>query len=212
MKDARCGQKVRRESSESIPGGVVLLAATLKRTSPKVHDMVPKRTQACDVGWHRVVGEVTAHHLAQPLTLLRDRFMHASPQFFLDGSQLGPHPVPARLPLKLEEAPSGAATDVSETKKVERLRFTKATPRSIRCRKAAELDQASLVRMQRECELLHPLLQVGAKALGVSLVLKASDNIVGVAYEDDVTVSVVLTPPLRPQVEDVMEVDVRQQG
>ena len=71
MKDARCGQKVRRETSESIPSGVVLLAAALKRTSPKVHDMVPKCTQACDVGWHCVVGEVTAHHLAQPLTLLR---------------------------------------------------------------------------------------------------------------------------------------------
>jgi hypothetical protein len=47
MKDARCGQKVRRESSESIPGGVVLLAAARERTSPKVHDMVPKGTQAC---------------------------------------------------------------------------------------------------------------------------------------------------------------------
>ena len=148
MKDARDRQEVRRESSESIPGGVVLLAATLKRASPEVHDMVPKRTQARDVGGYRVVGEVAAHHLTQPLSLLRDRFVHTAPQFGLDGSQLRTHPIPARLPLKLEEAPSGAATDVSETKKVERLRFTKATPRSIRCRKAAELDQASLVRMQ----------------------------------------------------------------
>src|ERR1700676_960987 len=136
MEDARDRQEVRCESSDSIPSGVVLLAATLKRTSPEVHDMVPKCTQACDVGWYRVVGKVAAHHLAQPLTLLRDRFMHTSPQFFLDGSQLGTHPVPARLPLKLEEAPSGAATDVSEAKKVERLRFANDTPRSIRCRKA----------------------------------------------------------------------------
>src|SRR5438105_1474394 len=101
MKDARYGQEVRREASESFAGGVVLLAAALKRTSPEVHDMVPKCTQARDVGWHRVEGEVTAHHVAQPLTLLRDRFVHTSPLFFLDGSQLGPHPVLARLPLKL---------------------------------------------------------------------------------------------------------------
>ena len=177
MKNARCGQKVSRKASESSPGGVVLLATALKRTSPEVHDMVPKCTQARDVGGHRVVGEVSAHHLAQPVTLLRDRFVHASPQFFLDGSQLGPHPVPARLPLKLEEAPSGAATDVSEPKKVERLRFSKATPRSILGRKAAELDQARLVRMQRECELLHPLVQCCLKALGISLVLEAADNV-----------------------------------
>ena len=212
MKDARGGQKVRRKASESIPGGVVLLAAALKRTSPEVHDMVPKCTQTRDVGWHRVVSEVSAHHLAQPLTLLRDRFVHTSPQFFLDGSQLGPHPVPARLPLKLEEALSGAAADVREAKKVERLRFAKTAPRSILGRKAAELDQASLVRMQRECELLRPLLQCCMKALGISLVLEAADNVVGVAHEDDAAGGVVMTPPVCPQVEDVMEVDVRQQG
>ncbi len=159
-----------------------------------------------------MVGEVAAHHLAQPLSLLRNRFVHASPQFFLDGSQLGPHAVPARLPLKLEEALAGAAADVSETKEIERLRFAKAAPRSILGRKAAELDQTRLVRMQREVELLHPPLQVSVKALGVSLMLKAGNNIVCVAHEDDVAVCVVMTPPVRPQVEDVMEIDVRQHG
>ena len=49
------------------------------------------------------------------------------------------------------------------------------------------------------------------KALGISLELEAAHNIIGVAHEDDATASVVLTPPVRPQVEDVMEVDVRQQ-
>jgi len=72
------------------------------------------------------------------------------------------------------EQPSGAATDVSKTKKVERLRFAKAAPRSILGREAAELDQASLVRTQRECELLHPLLQCCLKALGTGLVLEAA--------------------------------------
>ena len=100
---------------------------------------------------------------------------------------------------------------MNETKEGERLRFAKAVPGSILGRKTAELDQSRLVRMQRERELLHPLLQVDTKALGIRLVLKAADNIVGVAHEDDVAVSVVLTPPLRPQIEDVVEVDVSQQ-
>src|SRR5215831_8088811 len=86
----------------------------------------------------------------------------------------------ARLPLKLEAALAGATTDVNETKEGERLRFAKAVPGSILGRKTAELDQSRLVRMQRERELLHPLLQVDTKALGIRLVLKAADNIVGV--------------------------------
>ena len=110
MKDARGGQEVRREVSETIPGGVVLWAAAPKHTSPETFHMVTKRTETRDIGRHRVVGEVTAHHSAQPCSLLRDRFVHASPQFFLDGSQLGTHPVSPRLPFKLEEAPPGAST------------------------------------------------------------------------------------------------------
>src|SRR5438128_12071994 len=50
------------------------------------------------------------------------------------------------------------------------------------------------------------------KALGISLVLEAAGNVVGLANEDDAAVGVVMTPPVCPQVEDVMEVDVRQQG
>src|ERR1700758_2779848 len=48
--------------------------------------------------------------------------MHSSLQFFIKGSQLGSHPISARLPLKLEDALSGPATDVSKTKEVKRLR------------------------------------------------------------------------------------------
>src|SRR6516165_2839654 len=109
--------------------------------------VVPKCAQACGVGGHRMVCEIAAHHAPQPLSLLRDRFVHSSPQFFLDGSQLGTHPVPARLPLKLEAALAGAPADVSEAKEVEHLRFTKTSPRSRFRRRAAKLDQARLVRM-----------------------------------------------------------------
>jgi hypothetical protein len=42
--------------------------------------------------------------------------MHSSLQFFLKGSQLSSHPISARLPLELEDALSGPATDVSKTK------------------------------------------------------------------------------------------------
>jgi hypothetical protein len=51
-----------------------------------------------------VIREVPADYLPEPLTLERDRFVHASPQFLFDRSQPCPHPVPACLPLKLEDA------------------------------------------------------------------------------------------------------------
>jgi hypothetical protein len=115
MKNARDGQKGGRQNTEPRPGCMILLAAASERAPPQVLNVVSKCTQACDVGWYRVVGEVAAHHLPQPLAPLRNRLVQTSPQFLLDGSQLGTHPVPARLPLELEEALSGATADVSET-------------------------------------------------------------------------------------------------
>jgi hypothetical protein len=41
--------------------------------------------------------------------------MPSSLEFFLDGPQLGPHPVSARLSLELKAASAGSATDVRET-------------------------------------------------------------------------------------------------
>ena len=65
--------------------------------------------------------------------------------------------------------------------------------------------------MQREPELFHPLSQIDEKALGVSLVLEASDKVVGIAHKDDIAVSMMLTPFVRPQIEEVVQVDVREQ-
>ena len=42
-------------------------------------------------------------------------------QFFLNGSQPGSHPISARLPLELEDAPSGPATDVASLHETEKI-------------------------------------------------------------------------------------------
>ena len=49
--------------------------------------------------------------------------MHSTLQFFLDGSQPGPHPIAARLTLELKDALAGSAADVSKPKEVKCLRF-----------------------------------------------------------------------------------------
>ena len=49
------------------------------------------------------------------------------------------------------------------------------------------------------------------KPLGIGLVFKAGDDVIGIAHQDDVPLGMVASPPLSPEIEDVMQVDVRQQ-
>jgi len=60
--------------------------------------------QAGEVGLHRVVMKLATHHLPQPPPLQRFRFMHASLVFAFQGTQLGAHPITARLAMQQEEA------------------------------------------------------------------------------------------------------------
>ena len=43
-----------------------------------------------------------------------------------------------------------------------------------------------------------------------SLVFKASDEVIGIAHQDDVSLGMVAAPPLSPEIKDVMQVDVRR--
>ncbi len=99
----------------------------------------------------------------------------------------------------------------TEPEEVEGLRLTQATSLAIGSRMAAELDEARLVRVQREREPRHALIEVRQEPLGLGLVREAGDDVVGIAHEDDVALGVASPPLMRPEVEDVMQVDVRQQ-
>jgi hypothetical protein len=56
-------------------------------------------------------------------------------------------------------------------------------------RKAAELDQAGLVRVLRQRELPQPFAHRIPKAPGLALVLKADHGIIGIAHDDHVTLA-----------------------
>jgi hypothetical protein len=49
------------------------------------------------------------------------------------------------------------------------------------------------------------------EASGFTFVLETHDDVIGVAHNDDLTPGMVLTPPVCPEIEDVMEVDIGQQ-
>jgi len=106
------------------------------------------------------VGKVASHDLPQPGALLVDSRMQAATQGLFNLAQLGPQPVASRLPAQAEPAVPGAPTDVGEAQEVEGLRLAKPAPLTIGHRKAAELDQASLVRMQTERKAFQPLSQI----------------------------------------------------
>jgi hypothetical protein len=57
------------------------------------------------------------------------------------------------FPFEKELAAPRLATDEGEAQEVEGLRFAQPAPLAVRRSMAAELDQAGLVRMQRQCEL-----------------------------------------------------------
>src|SRR4030081_1207237 len=101
---------------------------------------------------------------------------------------------------------------MGKAEEVERLRLAKPCPLPLLRRPAAELDQTGLVRMQGQRKLRQPIPQFRLEPLGIGLVLKAGNDVVGIAHQDDVSLGMVASPPLGPQIEDVMQVDVRQQG
>ena len=75
--------------------------------------------------------------------------MHPLPQLYFDLPQLGTHTVSTgQSKEKTLSVPIGAATDVSESKKVERLRFTKPSSGPVLNCVASELDQTGLFRVQ----------------------------------------------------------------
>src|SRR5262252_10398596 len=118
-------------------GKLILLASTRQRMPPKVSDVVPEHRQCAAVGRHRMVVEVAADDPSQPLPLLGDRLMHASPHLLFDHLELRPHAVPPGLPFDLEFVLTSLAADEGEAQEVEGLRLAKPTPLAAFRRKAS---------------------------------------------------------------------------
>jgi hypothetical protein len=86
--------------------------------------------------------------------------------------------------------------------------FAEPASRAVGRRMAAELDDAGLVRVERERKRLEPFPHRLEEAPRVGLVLETEDQIVGVAHDDHVSLGFALAPLRGPEVDDVVEVDV----
>src|SRR5262250_2131566 len=137
--------------------------------------------------------------------------MHASPQFLFQGPQLGLLPLAHRLSQDREVPPPGPSADVRKTQEVERLRLAFTTLAPILFRKAAKFDDSRLIGMQLEAEVRESLAQPRQEPLCFISMLESCHKVIGKADEDDLSAYVPLSPLPNPEVECVVEIDVRQQ-
>ena len=98
-----------------------------------------------------------------------------------------------------------------EAEEIERLRPAEATRLPVSGGEPSELDQTCLVGVQLQRELREPFAKVGLEPLRLLSMLKAHDEVVRETHDDHVPARVAASPLLGPQVEDVVQVDVRKQ-
>src|SRR5271157_2438640 len=172
---------------------------------------MPELAERRKIGGHGVVVKEASDHLRQPSPLFGDRPVHLPPQLLFDFLELCPHAVPPGFPLEQKCAPAAAAADMGEPQEIEGFRFTKPAL-SAPCRsEAAELDQAGLIRMELQSELLEPSSHRIEKTASVVLMLEAQHQIVGVSHDNHVAGSLAPSPAFGPEVENVVPVDVGKQ-
>jgi len=221
--DAKSSQRIRMtylrgrqpaidEPSRSFPGDMLSLAAPGQRAMPEPADAETKQGERRGVRGHPVVTDVSADYRAQPLADFRNRIVHASLEFGFDLAQLRLQSLAHRLPSH-SEAPITAlrGTTVREAQEVERLGLSLTTPLSVLGRKRAELQEPRLLGMQFQLELAQSLHQLSPTLLGIGFTLEPEHDVIGIPHDDHVAVGAPLTPCLDPEIEHVVEVDVRQE-
>jgi hypothetical protein len=99
---------------------------------------------------------------------------------------------------------------VRKTKKVKRLGLAFATLLSIVGGKTAKFDEARFLGMQFQLEAPQALCQFLLKLFGVVTILETNYNVVGVADDDYITATRLLSPFVGPKVKHVVQEDVGQ--
>jgi hypothetical protein len=100
---------------------------------------------------------------------------------------------------------------VRKTQEVERLRFAAPTLLSILLRKAAKFDDSRFVGVQLESKPRESLAQFCQKPLCFLSMLKSRHEVIGETEEDYLPARLLPSPLLDPEVEYVVQIDVRQQ-
>ncbi|HEV3062600.1 MAG TPA: hypothetical protein VGY48_30415 [Vicinamibacterales bacterium] len=98
-----------------------------------------------------------------------------------------------------------------EAQKIKRFRLALAVLPSVVGCVAPEFNQARFVRVELQPEPAQAVLPVVEKPLGVGVMLEPKHNIIGIADDDHVARSLTFAPALDPEIEDIVQIDIRQQ-
>src|SRR5215469_6994051 len=198
MKDARYGEPGVAELRGTLPHEPTPLAASLERAPPQVGHTEPERGQRPDVRWDRIVSEVASDDLPQPFPLFGDRPVHPALQLQLDVLKFRPHAVAPGLPLKQEAPLARCSANEREPQEREGFRFTESAFPAIGRREATKLNQAGLVRMERQHERLKSRAHRNEEATSIVLVFEADDQIVGIPHDDHIAGGLTPSPACGP--------------
>ena len=97
-----------------------------------------------------------------------------------------------------------------EPQKIEGLGFVLASPLPVSLRESPKLDQPRFLCVQFPPELPHPLPQLLQECFRFYPVLKTQHGVIGVADHDHVPLRPFSPPLVHPEIEDIVQIDVRQ--
>src|SRR5579875_2857619 len=212
MKNLHMGNPAGDQVPKPLPSHAALLTPPPKRAVPVPNHLGSKAFQTVHVAGNSMVVEVALNdppqpppdlghwHVPAPMKLLF-HFVQLCGESLLDRPALDGEP--AGLP--------GLPADMREAQEVERFRLALAPLLPVFGCVAPEFDQARLVRVEFQPELPHTLPPCLEEPLGIGSLLESQNNVVGVPNDDNVAPGMMLSPVLRPKVEGVVEVYVREQ-
>jgi len=189
----------------------VALATMEQLRAPQPQQPDPKGPQAVEVPRYCMVVEVALHDRPEPLARFRHGIMPAPPELPLDFLQLRPQALADRLALHGEVPVPVFPTQVRESQKVERLGLAFPSAFPVPLGIPPELDPARFLRVQFQSKLPQPFPEILPKTVSFRRVLEPQDRIIGLAHDDHVSSCVFLAPRVHPEVEDVVQIDIRQQ-
>ena len=212
MRDADEGNPATDQFLHSRPVESGSLASASQRPIPVPVHFSTKCIDLAPVQGHRIVGGITAHHATQPRPLFGDRMVAPSGKLLFYFPEFRSLPLGHGSSSQLEPSCAVLPTDVGEAQEVEGLWFPfSSTLPLLRCIRS-EAQQPRLVRVQRQAKSGQSFSQLAPVPLSFLLVLKSQRNVVGIARHDDLAARMSLSPLLGPLIEDVVQIDVRQQA
>ena len=199
------------ETIEAGPVEPVPLASTQQCVPPCAAHFAAKAIQPKQVRWNCMIREVSLQDSLEPQANDGHRFVPPLVKLLANHGQRCSHSLQGCQSDYLKFPFSRGPTTMREPQKIER--FGPALPPVAPSldRIAAELNQARFIRMQGQPELCQPFLQIFQKQPRRCDLLKTHDTVIGIANHDDVSFSLWLfTPVLNPEIENVVQVDVRR--